>query len=404
MRSPPVSRLSDCPHLRAQLTARAMTGGCFHSHYRFRRVWSRSVHHDSEPWEGVAPAFDSSAKKYEPGEHEVAVAVGELPGVATLSPEELVEEAAHLHRIGKWQQAAEHYESAIELYYQKGPMAAECHNQRGTCLTEVADNARRKLADMATLQRAVDAHSKAIELEPTMFTAWHNRGNAYFRMNKLPEAIADFDRALAFDYSEETERLLTQARLEDGTPEAARALLAQALDAYQVGQFKAAKALFEDALDKGHPRIGRCYNGIAHCEAALNRHREAVEYYSVAIDHDGTDVSAWRNRAKSKAALGRTAESKAEEKMAATLLKKFPKGGHTGVTIATTVHALRTTNPNNICLSTFDRTYFNATLQTEVEKKDLLRCMRSGIENPDSNMGCYACQPEDYDRFKPFFS
>ena len=30
--------------------------------------------------------------------------------------------------------------------------------------------------------------------------------------------------------------------------------------------------------------------------------------------------------------------------------------------------------------------------------------MRSGIENPDSNMGCYACQPEDYDRFKPFFS
>ena len=32
------------------------------------------------------------------------------------------------------------------------------------------------------------------------------------------------------------------------------------------------------------------------------------------------------------------------------------------------------------------------------------RCMRSGIENPDSNMGCYACQPEDYDRFKPFFS
>ena len=25
-------------------------------------------------------------------------------------------------------------------------------------------------------------------------------------------------------------------------------------------------------------------------------------------------------------------------------------------------------------------------------------------ENPDSGMGCYACQPEDYDRFKPFFS
>eukprot|EP01052_Picozoa_sp_SAG31_P015209 SAG31_NODE_971_length_10655_cov_35.774915_5_plen_114_part_00 len=28
----------------------------------------------------------------------------------------------------------------------------------------------------------------------------------------------------------------------------------------------------------------------------------------------------------------------------------------------------------------------------------------SGLENPDSKMGCYACQPDDYDRFKPFFA
>ena len=33
-----------------------------------------------------------------------------------------------------------------------------------------------------------------------------------------------------------------------------------------------------------------------------------------------------------------------------------------------------------------------------------LKCLASGIENPDSGMGCYACQPADYDRFKPFFS
>ena len=34
----------------------------------------------------------------------------------------------------------------------------------------------------------------------------------------------------------------------------------------------------------------------------------------------------------------------------------------------------------------------------------LLACVKSGHDNPDSNMGCYAMQPEDYDRFKPFFS
>ncbi len=34
----------------------------------------------------------------------------------------------------------------------------------------------------------------------------------------------------------------------------------------------------------------------------------------------------------------------------------------------------------------------------------MLQICRSGIENPDSGMGCYAMQPADYDRFKPFFS
>jgi hypothetical protein len=28
----------------------------------------------------------------------------------------------------------------------------------------------------------------------------------------------------------------------------------------------------------------------------------------------------------------------------------------------------------------------------------------SGIENPESHLGCYACTPDDYDRFKPFFA
>jgi hypothetical protein len=32
------------------------------------------------------------------------------------------------------------------------------------------------------------------------------------------------------------------------------------------------------------------------------------------------------------------------------------------------------------------------------------RCVRSGVEVPESSVGCYACQPEDYSRFKPFFS
>ena len=50
----------------------------------------------------------------------------------------------------------------------------------------------------------------------------------------------------------------------------------------------------------------------------------------------------------------------------------------------------------------FDTDYFDKL--SDADKKSLLQCCRSGIENPDSGMGCYAMQPKDYDRFKPFFS
>ena len=53
-------------------------------------------------------------------------------------------------------------------------------------------------------------------------------------------------------------------------------------------------------------------------------------------------------------------------------------------------------------MQTFDLAYFKS-LQAG-EQAGLLKCLQSGIQNPDSSMGCYANQPSDYDRFKPFFS
>ncbi len=66
------------------------------------------------------------------------------------------------------------------------------------------------------------------------------------------------------------------------------------------------------------------------------------------------------------------------------------------------IPALRKANPDNICLNTFDKTYYDSLDQSLQEP--FMQCLASGIENPDSGMGCYACQPEDYDRFKPFFA
>jgi len=66
------------------------------------------------------------------------------------------------------------------------------------------------------------------------------------------------------------------------------------------------------------------------------------------------------------------------------------------------IEQLKAAWPDNIALQCFDPAYF-ATLSDDQQTR-LLKCLNSGIENPDSEMGCYACQPSDYDDFKPFFA
>lgn len=67
-----------------------------------------------------------------------------------------------------------------------------------------------------------------------------------------------------------------------------------------------------------------------------------------------------------------------------------------------TIAELKKTHPGNRMAKHFDSDYFNSL--AEEEKRALLQCCRSGIVNASSEMGVYAMQPTDYDRFKLFFS
>ncbi|MEE9313690.1 MAG: phosphagen kinase [Rhizobiaceae bacterium] len=66
------------------------------------------------------------------------------------------------------------------------------------------------------------------------------------------------------------------------------------------------------------------------------------------------------------------------------------------------IAALKQAHPKNIAIQCFEESYYES-LDAD-KKKRLLKCINSGIENPDSEMGCYANQPTDYDDLKPFFS
>ncbi|MEL6504419.1 MAG: arginine kinase [Pseudomonadota bacterium] len=65
------------------------------------------------------------------------------------------------------------------------------------------------------------------------------------------------------------------------------------------------------------------------------------------------------------------------------------------------IAALRPRQPQNLALKHFDAAWF-AGLSHDEQRAFNLR-IRSGIENPDSEMGCYALAAEDYNRFAPFF-
>lgn len=64
------------------------------------------------------------------------------------------------------------------------------------------------------------------------------------------------------------------------------------------------------------------------------------------------------------------------------------------------IKSIKVSNPDNLMAKHFDTSYFNSL--SEDLKVRLEKICRSGVENPDSGMGCYAMSPDDYDVFEPY--
>ena len=62
---------------------------------------------------------------------------------------------------------------------------------------------------------------------------------------------------------------------------------------------------------------------------------------------------------------------------------------------------VKVSHPDNRAMKHFDAAYF-AGLSAE-QQATFINCVRTGFENVDSGLGCYAMSPADYDTFAPFF-
>ena len=62
---------------------------------------------------------------------------------------------------------------------------------------------------------------------------------------------------------------------------------------------------------------------------------------------------------------------------------------------------MKQSHPDNLAMKYFDPDFF-ASLDEE-KKETFIRIVRTGFENEDSSVGCYAMTPDDYDTFNSFF-
>jgi serine/threonine protein kinase/tetratricopeptide (TPR) repeat protein len=140
-------------------------------------------------------------------------------------------------------------------------------------------------ARLGRLQDAVADYSRALELEPAHVPSWRGRGVAYRRMNCPAEAVGDLSRALELDPDDAStwySRGTTFGRL--GSSERALADLTRAID-----------------LD---PRQATywCNRGVEY--GLVEQPRKAIEDFDQAIELDPTLAKAWNNRGSAHRLLG----------------------------------------------------------------------------------------------------
>lgn len=71
--------------------------------------------------------------------------------------------------------------------------------------------------------------------------------------------------------------------------------------------------------------------------------------------------------------------------------------------ILTSAKAILKENPGNLCMKyVLKEKKFMESL-SEADLMTFYQCIKTGIDNPDSGLGCYAMTPADYETFAPFF-
>ena len=147
-------------------------------------------------------------------------------------------------------------------------------------------------------QEAVEAFTRAIELDPQNARTYYHRGGVYGRLEDYRRAIRDFDRAIELN------------------PKLAEAYIDRGVAYEMLGDYQPAIREYDKAIEL-NPNAARAYvnRGIAY--AQLGDHRQAIRDYDKAIELNPKDARAHLNRGFAYEQLGDHQQAMEDYKTAA---------------------------------------------------------------------------------------
>ncbi|MDO4732450.1 MAG: tetratricopeptide repeat protein [Bacillota bacterium] len=168
-----------------------------------------------------------------------------------------------------------------------------------------------RAADEGDFPKAIEAYSKAIELDPDYAAAYYNRGSAYDDLKQYDEAIADYSKAIELDPDDAAvynnrgsayddlkqydEAIADYSKAIELKPDYAAAYNNRGFAYRKQGKYNEAIADFSKAIELDPNNIiGYLVRGLAYYED--RKYEEAIEDYNKAIELDPNYANAYYNR------------------------------------------------------------------------------------------------------------
>ena len=175
------------------------------------------------------------------------------------------------------------------------------------------------LLRLGQLDKAVDAYSNIIQLDPQSTDAYTGRGVAKANLGRYEEAVADYDETLRLN-PQSADAYIVRGVAKDGLgryeeavadfdealrldPQNADIYTGRGLAKASLGQYEAALTDFDISIDL-NPHYAGAYTGRGLARAILGQHGAAIADYNTALDLNPYYADTYYNRGLARAILG----------------------------------------------------------------------------------------------------